>query len=316
MASAIGSVVGSVISANATKKAAKTQAEAANNATAFQQHMFDTTQENLKPYMGVGTSAVNALTKAAGLDTDNPLSSDLLKPIVMDQAALEKTPGYQFNLRQGLKATQNAAAARGLGVSGAALKGASAYATGLADSTYQNQFANATTNQTNQFNRLNTLLSGGQNAAAGLGGIGQQTGANIASTISGAGNAIAASQIAGGSAIGAGIQSAANNLQGGLYGNSSSDYANNSFYNPGTYNSEAANNGLPWSDQRLKKNIRALGEENGYPVYEFEYIWSPIRYIGVMAQDILTRCPEAIKKFGKYMAVDYSKLGVQFRSVG
>jgi hypothetical protein len=66
-------------------------------------------------------------------------------PAMMTQEQLEKTPGYQFTLAQGLKATQNAAAARGLGISGAALKGAADYATGLADKTYQNQFANSQT---------------------------------------------------------------------------------------------------------------------------------------------------------------------------
>jgi hypothetical protein len=56
------------------------------------------------------------------------------------QAQLAATPGYQFTLNQGLESTQNSAAARGLGNSGAALKGAAAYATGLANSTYQNDF--------------------------------------------------------------------------------------------------------------------------------------------------------------------------------
>jgi hypothetical protein len=65
-------------------------------------------------------------------------------------------------------------------VSGASLKGAATYATGLADSTYQNQFNNAQsrfadylslntgqqTNLSNQFNRLNSLASLGESAAS------------------------------------------------------------------------------------------------------------------------------------------------------
>jgi hypothetical protein len=77
-------------------------------------------------------------------------------PPPMTQAQLEATPGYQFNLSQGLKATQSAAAAKGLGVSGAALKGASTYATGLADSTYQNQFNNAQQIYSDLFNNAQT----------------------------------------------------------------------------------------------------------------------------------------------------------------
>lgn len=324
---AIGNVAGSAISAGGAHDAAQTQANASNNSIAYQQHMFDTTQANLQPYMGIGKQAVNALTSATGLDGTNPLGSALLKPITMDEATLRQTPGYQFNLQQGLKAAQNSAAQRGLGVSGAAMKGASTYATGLADSTYQNQFNNAVTNQTNQFNRLNTILAGGQNAAAGLGGIGQQTGANIGSTIAGAGNAIAGSQIAGANAWGSGIQGAANTYgaasNAGLYGNSSNSnsgftaapsgslYGDNGFYNTNTYNPAAAANGLEWSDRILKKNIQQIGEENGYPLYEFEYNWSPVKRIGVMAQDVLKKMPDAVEKVGSFLTVNYDKIGVQ-----
>jgi len=241
-AAAIG---GSIISSEGAKSAAKTQANAANNATQLQQNMFNTTQQNLQPYMGIGNKAVTALTSGTGLDSSNPLSSQLLKPITMDEATLQQTPGYQFNLNQGLKAVQNSAAKRGLGVSGAAEKGAAAYATGLADNTYQNQFNNAVTNQTNQFNRLNTLVGGGQNAAAGLGGIGQQTGANIASTISGAGNAQAASQISGANALGSGLTSAGNTYaatagNNGLYGNTGSVWGNSSSNNSPTFDQSAS----------------------------------------------------------------------------
>lgn len=58
----------------------------------------------------------------------------------INQQTLENTPGYQFTLQQGLESTQNSAAARGLANSGAALKGAATYATGLANDTYQSQY--------------------------------------------------------------------------------------------------------------------------------------------------------------------------------
>lgn len=234
---AVGSVAASSISASGASNAAKTQANAANSAEAEQQYMFDTTQNNLQPYMQTGQLANTALQNATGLNSDNPLASSLLSPITMNEPQLQQTPGYQFNQTQGLKATQNAAAARGLGVSGAALKGAATYATGLADNTYQNQFNNAVTNQTNQFNRLQGLAAGGQNAAAGLGGIATNTGANIASTISGAGNAIAGSQIAGSNALASGLSGAANNIGAGIYGNSG-----NAFNSPSSYDQYAQDN--------------------------------------------------------------------------
>jgi hypothetical protein len=127
----------------------------------------------------------------------------------MDQATLEATPGYQFNLSQGLKAAQNSAAARGLGLSGAAIKGATSYATGLADSTYQNQFNNAVTNQTNAFNRLLQTTSLGANAAGQQASANQATGQGIASTQIGAGNAQAAAAMSGANAVGGALNNAA-----------------------------------------------------------------------------------------------------------
>ena len=153
----------------------------------------------------------------------NPFESPLLKaytpptaPKMMTQDELERTPGYQFNLTQGLKAVQNSAAKRGLGNSGAAYKGAANYATGLADSTYQNQFANQQAlfgnqqqiyqdllqNQQNQFNRLSGVASSGQNAAAGLGTIGANTAGNIGNNLIGAGNAAAGSYMNAANAVG------------------------------------------------------------------------------------------------------------------
>lgn len=55
---------------------------------------------------------------------------------------LENTPGYQFNLGQGQKAIDRAAAARGNYFSGQALTDASDYAQGLAQNTYQDAYSN------------------------------------------------------------------------------------------------------------------------------------------------------------------------------
>lgn len=218
-ASVGGSVISGGLGLLGANKAAKAQTRAADAATQAQLEMFYKTQENLQPYMNLGKSGSNALMKYMGLDEGgDPLNSPLLKPITMDQAALEQTPGYQFNKTQGLKSVQNAAAARGLGVSGAALKGAATYATGLADSTYQNQFSNAVTNQTNQFNRLMSATTLGENAASGYGVQATQTGSNIGNNIIGAGNAQGAANIAGYNSLARGVQGAGNAYFGGMYG--------------------------------------------------------------------------------------------------
>ena len=207
-------VVGAAATAYGANKAADAQTAATDKAAQTSLGMYQQTRSDLLPYQQYGQNAGNQLQARL---------SDLTSPIVMDQATLEKTPGYQFNLTQGLKATQNSAAARGLGTSGAALKGAATFATGLADSTYQNQFQNAVTNQTNAYNRLFNLTQLGENAAAGTGQAGTAAANTAANAQIGAGNA----QAAAANATGSSISNLASNLGAygmykGLYGNSGS----------------------------------------------------------------------------------------------
>jgi hypothetical protein len=210
-AAIVGSgIISAATTAYSANKAASAQTQANDTAAQLQANIFNKTQENLAPFINEGGTATNLL---------NAKLPELTSPITMDQNTLEKTPGYQFNLTQGLKATQNSAAARGLGISGAALKGASTFATGLADSTYQNQFNNANINQTNAYNRLKGLIDTGAQAATGQGQIGAATGANVSSNLVGAGNAQAAAY----NATGAAVNNLANNVGGyaaykGLYG--------------------------------------------------------------------------------------------------
>lgn len=81
------------------------------------------------------------------------------------QQALESTPGYQFVRDQGLKSVQNSFAAKGLGNSGAAMRGAADYTTGLANSTYEQRVQDYLNNYNSKFtNTLNTYTSKFDNA--------------------------------------------------------------------------------------------------------------------------------------------------------
>lgn len=219
LASAGASVIGSSNAANA-------QESAASQNNALLQQQYSQNQQNLAPYRDLGNSAGQQLQA----------NDFYTAPITMDEATLQQTPGYQFNQTQGLKATQNAAAARGLAGSGAALKGAATYATGLADSTYQNQFNNANINQTNAYNRLAGILNTGENAAAQTGALNNQTTTAQVNNNTGAANAQAASSNAIGSAVG----NAANNIGG--------YYAYNGLYGGGSNNGmNTTNNSSLWS---------------------------------------------------------------------
>jgi len=201
---------------------------------------------NTAPFIGAGQYAVGNLQNALqsgrfGTPMDisgMPTAAQVPQapgPFVWNPTmeGLAQTPGYQFALDQGLKATQSSAAARGLGVSGAAMRGAADYATGLASKTYdqqlknaidiygqglsqydrqlagytagtgqfQNQFNDYWANQTNPFNQLFQVASLGSNSAAGQGTSGTLAASNIGNAAQNVGNA-----------QGAGIQGAGNAL--------------------------------------------------------------------------------------------------------
>jgi hypothetical protein len=188
---------GALISSNASRSAANTQADAANRASDLQMQQFQQMQQNLAPYMGLGTSTIPQLQQLLGGDRLNTPFS--FNPTMQQ---LEQTPGYQFTQQQGNKALDNAMAAKGLSLSGAQLKGLDQYNTGLASNTFQQQYQNALQNfNTNygqaadQYGRLSGLLKLGQNSAAGVGDAGIQTASNMGNMLTSGANAQAAGQM-------------------------------------------------------------------------------------------------------------------------
>jgi hypothetical protein len=64
------------------------------------------------------------------------------------------------------------------------------------------------------------------------------------------------------------------------------------------------------SDKRLKTDIEKVEERPGPDVYDFRYKTDPkgTKRRGYMAQEVQKTQPDAVKKMGKFLAVDYSKL--------
>lgn len=224
--SAAAGLAGSALSASGAESAAKTQAAAQLQAAQLQQQTANQNFANLAPYTQNGYSALPNLNAQYGL-TQNVLNGAFNNaqnavPTAMTQAQLVQTPGYQFQLAQGLASTQASAAARGLGVSGAALKGAANYSTGLANSNYQTQFGNQQTiygDQSQQFsnavNQQNALLQNaylpaslGENAAATQGNQANVSAGMIGSNIAGAGASQAQGTSSAYNALANGISSA------------------------------------------------------------------------------------------------------------
>ena len=80
--------------------------------------------------------------------------------------------------------------------------------------------------------------------------------------------------------------------------------------------------GNPYSDIRLKRNIKYIGVSPlGIKIYQFKYkkpeIYGEGTFIGVMAQDLLnTNFSNAIKMNDNgYYSVDYTKLDVEFKKI-
>jgi hypothetical protein len=67
---------------------------------------------------------------------------------------------------------------------------------------------------------------------------------------------------------------------------------------------------LALSDRRLKTDIEKVEERPGPDVYDYRYKTDPkgTKRRGYMAQEVQKTRPDAVRKMGKYLAVDYSKL--------
>lgn len=192
-------VGGALISSSAQSGAANTAADAQTAASqagiAQQNQQFAAVQAALAPYQNAGASAIGQQGNLIGLNGNTAQQQAI--------DALQASPGYTSALQAGNNnILQNASATGGLrgGNTQAALA----------------QFAPALlSSQINdQYNRLGGLTSLGQNAAAGVGNAGIQTGNQVTNLLQQQGAASAGAALAGGRAT----AGAVNSIAGGIGG--------------------------------------------------------------------------------------------------
>lgn len=181
-------IVGGIASSNA----ARTQARAADRATEAQERMFNRQVELQEPFRQAG---VNALPDLIAASRYTPFSLE----------EFQKDPGYQFRLKEGMRALENRAGAEGTRISGNQLRGLVRYNQELAAQDWMNSFNRYQAERAARLNPLQSLTGMGQTTAANIAGQAGQLGQNIGANIIGAGNARAS-----------GYMGVANALSGGL----------------------------------------------------------------------------------------------------
>jgi len=161
----------------AVKEAAGVSAEASRYATDLQKAMFDKQIELQQPFQQAG---VNALAKMQAGEFALPES------FKYDPNSMYQDPGYAFRMEEGMNALNRSMAAKGLGVSGANVKGALRYGQNLGSQEFGAAYGRALDEYNSRLNRANTgynrlaALSGvGQTATDRIGGAASSYGANV-----------------------------------------------------------------------------------------------------------------------------------------
>jgi hypothetical protein len=193
---AIGSALGGAIEGKeAVGEAAGIQAGAAQAGIEEQRRQFDAIQKLLQPYAEAGTGALAGQQAFLGLQGPEA-----------ERAAIERIRGgetFQALAQQGEEALLQRASATG-GLRGGNIQGALAqFRPALLSSLIEQQYG-----------RLGGLTTLGQNAAAGVGNAGMQTGANVANLLGRQGQAQAGGVLGEQGALTGGIGKAFGAIQG------------------------------------------------------------------------------------------------------
>ena len=192
-----------LLSSRAAGKAADAQVQAANTSAQVLRDQFNQTRADNQNTRAIGERAQFALADALGIS--RPYVSTALPfgveadlgsipqealAATTPQVGFQQSPGYQYQLDEGMKAIRRAAAARGLLGSGTRLKEAGRFATSLANQDYNNYL-----NRLASFGGLSQSVNQntnalGANAAQGLAQSALDAGTARASGFAGQSNAI------------------------------------------------------------------------------------------------------------------------------
>ena len=185
---AAAGIASGALGAAGQSDAAAASAAVAREQLAWTKKVYENAQKNIDPYTHLGEVGAKGyeanlpyLTSRYGMEDYK--KSPLYTPMVSNLAELQATPGYQFQLQQGLQGVQQGAAAKGGLLSGAAGQAMNNYAQGQAAQGYQSAweraqkaYGTAFTQDLNQKAQIGQMYLEpaklGQNSVLGLGNIG------------------------------------------------------------------------------------------------------------------------------------------------
>lgn len=201
-------LVSGYMQSQAAGKAAGQYADQAQKGLAYNQQMFDTINEQNKPYRTVGEQGASQYGKFIdnGYFTAQPTMNDLVTLM----------PNYRFGLEQGMGQFNAGINAAGGAVSGNAIQGGQQFAQDYAGNALQNAFANYQTNRQNVASNLGAAAGFGLNANQITGGAASGAAINATNAYSNIGNAQAAGTMGQANAWAGGLNNISNYAM--LYG--------------------------------------------------------------------------------------------------
>lgn len=139
-------VGGSILSANAQSDAIKSGQDQAN---AIARQTIATAQPLYQPFIDQGTAGLGAYADLTGVNGPDAATKAM--------SQFTASPGYQYQVSEGLKGVDAGAASRGMLTSGQTIKAEETLGSNLADQDFGNYMT-----------RLNTLANFGSNAVSGF----------------------------------------------------------------------------------------------------------------------------------------------------
>lgn len=201
------------------KKAAGAQKNALGQARQDTIDAYDRSEEIQSPYLQAGEKSIRQLS------TGTADGGEFNRAYTISDFA--KDPGYDFRMKEGQRAVDRSAAARGGALSGSAIKANQEFGQGLASQEYQSAFSRYQTDLANRYNRLSDVASRGQRSADVM----TQTTTNYGDALAGnnvnRGNVEAAKEIAYGKNFTQANNTAANAV-GGYFSGGATSYGNKS----------------------------------------------------------------------------------------